>query len=732
MRRPTLPLVGPLLLAGLVSILALPRLPAATVKTDLDADISRDGRIDDNDPKDNGKVQNTPPGLPVMVGGLEKLILRCEPKSLAKGYVRLTVVSNPGEWERMKNPNWAAIPRRPEGGHIRIWKDAEKKELLLDSHDPAKQTVLWRLSYSFPMALVPFTLYAEGVSPSKEDGDVLLALLHSSSSRVNATSPTRDVLVVTVRKADVPRPVVTRDEPTRRGEVSADLIGDINRDGAVDPQNPADNGEVEDKPAGLPVTIGRVEKLALKVVPKSSTEGYVRFTVLSGAGEWEHLRDPERLPRPRRPAGGRIRIWEDAERTKVILDSHVEGSMMVVWKLSPDFPFERIPTMVYAEGLEPSKQDGDVALVLGYGLVETTDQPEMVQDILVATIKPGELAADLVGDVNGDGTIDPDDPADNGDAEGEPPGLTVPVGAVQELSLRCVPKSWTEGYVRFTVLAGAGEWEFLQDPHRLPRPRRPAGGHIRVWRDRERTQLVLDSHVHENMMVVWQLSEETTLDQVPRTVYVEGLAPSWKDGDVALVFGYDPGADTNGAEQCQDILAITVPPGELAADLVGDINRDGTIDPDDPADNGPVEDEPAGLKVGVGTLQKLSLHCVPKSMTEGYVRFTVLSGAGEWEHLRDPERLPRPRRPAGGHIRVWQDPQRTTLLLDSHVQGKMMVVWTLSEEFPFDLVPTTVYVEGMAASKEDGDVSLVLGCGEVAAPDKADLRQDILVATVAP
>jgi hypothetical protein len=234
------------------------------------------------------------------------------------------------------------------------------------------------------------------------------------------------------------------------------------------------------------------------------------------------------------------------------------------------------------------------------------------------------------------------------------------------------------------------------------------------------------------MMVVWQLSEESTLDQVPRTVYVEGLAPSWKDGDVALVFGYDPGGDTNGAEQCQDIVAITVPPGEMATDLVGDINRDGTIDPDDPADNGPVEDEPAGLKVGVGALQKLSLHCVPKSMTGGYVRFTVLSGAGEWEHLRDPERLPRPRRPAGGHIRVWQDPQRTTLLLDSHVQGKMMVVWTLSEEFPFDLVPTTVYVEGMAASKEDGDVSLVLGCGEVAAPDKADLRQDILVATVAP
>jgi len=305
-------------------------------------------------------------------------------------------------------------------------------------------------------------------------------------------------------------------------------------------------------------------------------------------------------------------------------------------------------------------------------------------------------------------------------------------GQIGKLALKCVPASPASGYVRFTVLSGAGEWENLRDPTRLPRPRRPAGGHIRIWQDPERTTLILDSHDPAKAMVVWTLSEQFPVDRIPTTVCAEGLEPSKADGDVALVLGYGLVAAPDRPDAVQDILVATVRPGESTADLVADINRDGAIDPDNPADNGPAEDEPPGLEAGIGQLLKLSLRCAPKSATQGYVRFTILSGAGEWENLRDPERLPRPRRPAGGHIRVWQDPQKTMLILDSHVQGRMMVVWTLSEEFPLDLVPTTVYVEGLAASKEDGDVSLVLGCGLVAVPDKADLNQDILVVTVSP
>jgi hypothetical protein len=439
-------------------VLFLPHLPAAGVKTDLDADISGDGRIDDNDPRDNGKVQNSPPGLAVTVGRLEKLVLRNKPKSLASGYVRLTIVSNPGEWELLKNPNRAAIPRRPEGGRIRIWQDSGRKELVLDSHDATKQTKLWRLSYNFPLALVPVSLYAEGISPSKESGDVVLALLHSSSPRVDATSPTRDILVMTVRKGEPTRPRITRDEPGTRSEPSVDLVGDVNQDGTIDPGDPADNGDAEGRAPGLSLPIASLQHVLLRCVPKSSTEGYVRLAVQSLPKQWIHQDEPNWLPRPCRPGKVHIRVWADPERRTLVLDSRVRENMMALWMLSAETPFERVPTELYVEGLAPSVEDGDILLALGYGLEEAYDQPELVQDILVGTVPQAKIAADMVGDLNRDGTIDPDSPDDNGDAEGEPPGLTVPVGTVQELSLRCVPKSWTEGYVRFTVLAGAGEW----------------------------------------------------------------------------------------------------------------------------------------------------------------------------------------------------------------------------------------------------------------------------------
>jgi hypothetical protein len=511
---------------------------------------------------------------------------------------------------------------------------------------------------------------------------------------------------------------------------AADLVGDINRDGTIAADDPTDNGEVEDKPAGLPIAIGALEKLSLRCVPKSRTEGYVRFTIMSGAGEWKHLRDPKRLPRPRRPAGGRIRVWKDLEKTKLILDSHVGKRMMVVWTLSDEFPIESIPTAVYVEGVVASRAAGDVVLVLGYGSDEVADGPDTLQDILVATVSPAVPAVDLVGDINQDGTVAPADPADNGKVEDKPTGLPVTVGELEKLSLRCVPKSRTKGYVRFTVMSGAGEWKHLRNPKRLPRPRRPAGGRIRVWKDLEKTKLILDSHVRKRMMVVWTLSDEFPIESIPTAVYVEGVVASRAAGDVALVLGYGSVEAADGPDALQDILVATVSPAEPAADLVGDINRDGTIAAGDPGDNGEVEDKPSGLPVAIGALEKLSLRCVPKSRTKGYVRFTVMSGAGEWQNLQDPENLARPRRPAGGHIRVWEDPERTKLILDSHEPGKMMVVWTLSDEFPIERIPTTVYAEGVEASGEDGDVVLVLDYGPTEETTGPGSLQDILVTTI--
>ncbi|MBT7299396.1 MAG: DUF3616 domain-containing protein, partial [Victivallales bacterium] len=704
----------------------LPSSHAADVRTDLDADISRDGVIDNDDPRDNGYVQNNPPGLPVTIGALEKLALRCTPKSVAKGYVRLSVVSGPGAWKALKNPRWQFRARPAKGGHIRVWKDPDKTTLILDSHDLAKQTTVWRLSYNAPMAFVPLALYVEGVVASKEDGDVALALEYGPVA--TKAKSTRDILVATVQKA--PDAIVVGGEADGPEEKVIDIDGDINRDGTVVDGDPTDDGEVEDKPPGLPVAIGALEKLSLRCVPRSRTEGYVRFTVVSGGGEWQNLQDPENLARPRRPAGGHIRVWEDQERTKLILDSHEPGKKMVVWTLSDEFPIERIPTTVYAEGVAASRAAGDVVLVLGYGSVEVPDGPDTLEDILVATVPEAKPAVDLVGDVNRDGTIAAGDPADNGEAEDKPPGLPVTIGAHEKLSLRCVPKSRTEGYVRFTVVSGPGEWKNLQDPESLARPRRPAGGHIRVWEDPERTKLILDSHENPKMTLVWALSNAFPVERIPTTVYAEGVVASRAAGDVILVLDYGPTEETTGPGSLRDVLVTTVAPAEPLADLVGDINRDDAITPADPADNGEAEDKPSGLPVAIGSLEKLSLRCVPKSRTEGFVRFTVMSGAGEWEHLRNPARLPRPRRPGGGRIRVWEDQEKTKLILDSHTLGKMDVVWALSETFPIDRIPTTVYAEGVAVSREAGDVVLVLNYGLTEATTGPGSLQDVLVATV--
>lgn len=693
--------------AFLLGALVSPFTWAGGVKTDLDADLSRDGVISNDDPRDNGEVQEKPPGLPIVVGRLERIVLRCEPKTLDKGYVRLTVVSNPGEWSRLKDPRWLARPRRPVGGHIRVWKDAAKTTLVLDSQDPTKMTMIWRLSYETPLVLVPPNLFVEGMVPSRESGDVVLVLEYGPTVATTGADSTRDILVMTV--SDPPLAVA--------------LDGDVNHDGTIDSQ---DTGEAEDNPPGLPITIGAPpEKVLLRCEPQNQATGWVRLTIVSGPYEWKNRQDVSVPVGPRRPAGGFIRVWEDAEQTKLLLDTEAKqpAQTTTTWVLSEALPMGKIPAALYVEGVSASREDGDVILVVDYG---TTDAASL-RDILVMTVRETIPEVALDGDVNHDGTIDNQD---TGEVEDNPPGLAVPVGALQKLSLHCVPKSPTEGYVRFTVLSGAGEWQDLQDPTRLPRPRRPAGGRVRIWQDADRTTLILDSHVQEQMMVVWTLSNEFPIDRVPTTVYTEGLEPSQQDGDVSLVLGYGLVAAADQPELLQDILVVTVRSAAIAIDLVGDVNRDGTINPDDPADNGVAEDEPPGLPVGIGQLQKLMLRCVPKSMTEGYVRFTVLSGRNEWKNLQDPTRLPRPRRPGGGRIRVWQDADRTILLLDSHVQGKMMVVWTLSEDFPFDLVPTTVYVEGLAASKEGGDVSLVLGYGLVGGADQPELQQDVMAMTV--
>lgn len=152
-------------------------------KVDLDADFNYDGTIDNDDPADNGAFQQTPPGLVLGVGELSKLILRIRPYHLDfKG--RAVVSIQVGGINRAAKSGLFASPdeERASVGHIKVWSDASRSNLLLDSRDPARRVHEWTIDdYKYPAnvpGIVPRSLYVEGISQSGQyNGDIRLLLM---------------------------------------------------------------------------------------------------------------------------------------------------------------------------------------------------------------------------------------------------------------------------------------------------------------------------------------------------------------------------------------------------------------------------------------------------------------------------------------------------------------------------------------------------------------------------
>jgi hypothetical protein len=149
-------------------------------RIDVDADLNYDGSISNEDPADNGAFEVTPPGLVLGVGEMSKVIMRLRPYRvdfLGDVVVGIEIgginrAAKTGRFESFEEEK-AAV------GRVRVWKDKNKTELLLDSGDPSK------LSYEFTMDAanypanlpdaVPRALYIEGVGVSGQyAGDVRL------------------------------------------------------------------------------------------------------------------------------------------------------------------------------------------------------------------------------------------------------------------------------------------------------------------------------------------------------------------------------------------------------------------------------------------------------------------------------------------------------------------------------------------------------------------------------
>ncbi len=158
-------------------------------KLDLDADLNYDGVVSNDDPADGGAFEHTPPGLIVGVGELSKLIIRVRPYRLDyRGEVVVTMevaginrASRSGEFESFDQ-------ELASTGQIRVWSDAQRSKLLLDSADPELRTHEWVADMQvYPANLpgvFPRLVYVEGMAPSAlYSGDVRLLVTVSQREK---------------------------------------------------------------------------------------------------------------------------------------------------------------------------------------------------------------------------------------------------------------------------------------------------------------------------------------------------------------------------------------------------------------------------------------------------------------------------------------------------------------------------------------------------------------------
>lgn len=161
-------------------------------KLDLDGDFNYDGTIRDEDPTDNGTYQRTPPGLIIGKGELSKLVLRLTPYEIDFEGTAVVTMEIAGVNRDHPTGEFSSFEQEADSvGRLRIWKDATRKILLLDSADPNRRYIEWVLdSELYPSNIphvVPKTVYAEGIKPSSKFlGDLRILVTISRRADENA------------------------------------------------------------------------------------------------------------------------------------------------------------------------------------------------------------------------------------------------------------------------------------------------------------------------------------------------------------------------------------------------------------------------------------------------------------------------------------------------------------------------------------------------------------------
>lgn len=164
----------------------------AIAKVDIDADINLDGAISNNDPQDSGAFEGTPPGLQIGVGELSKVVLRVSPYRVDFDGEVVVGLEVAGINRDARSGEFASFEEEAANtGRIRVWRDAGRSELLLDSADPSRRYVEFTTQYrEYPYNLpgvIPRVVYVEGVNPSNRFIGDLRLLLTCSHRKIGST-----------------------------------------------------------------------------------------------------------------------------------------------------------------------------------------------------------------------------------------------------------------------------------------------------------------------------------------------------------------------------------------------------------------------------------------------------------------------------------------------------------------------------------------------------------------
>jgi hypothetical protein len=161
-------------------------------RIDLDADLNYDGSIRQGDPQDSGAFESTPPGLIIGEGEMSKVVIEMKPYRIDFHGDVVVGLEVCGINRAAESGQFGSFEEEQQAvGRIRVWRDASRTELLLDSANPQMRLVEFAISADrYPAnlpSIIPRYVYVEGVKPSGAylgDMRLLATVAHRSKDEV--------------------------------------------------------------------------------------------------------------------------------------------------------------------------------------------------------------------------------------------------------------------------------------------------------------------------------------------------------------------------------------------------------------------------------------------------------------------------------------------------------------------------------------------------------------------